>query len=75
MSELKQFPEGFYWGETVRGTVARPCLIFLKFMNRNIDFQLSERNRNLYISISERKQKASFAYKVYRICKMQRRHI
>ena len=34
---MKKFPEGFYWGEKVWETFARPCQLFLEFTRRNND--------------------------------------
>lgn len=36
MSE-KKFPEGFYWGEKVRGTFARPCQQLCEYLEQSGD--------------------------------------
>lgn len=78
MSLRKTFSEIFDFEKVdslCKRTVARPCLIFLEVTNGNIDFQASEQHANgpidWTISMLERAQKESFAYKVYSICKMQ----
>ncbi|MCA9366234.1 hypothetical protein KC722_01505 [Candidatus Kaiserbacteria bacterium] len=37
MAKEMQFPEGFYWGEKAWHAFARPCLMFLEVMNKNVD--------------------------------------
>jgi len=31
----KKFPEGFYWGEKVRGTFARPCQQLCEYLEQS----------------------------------------
>lgn len=77
MSEKKvmRFPEHFYWGETVRGTVARPCQIFLVVTNKNIDKVYSICKQSLLTLHSQQKEKYTFLLLLICVSKMQRHNI